>query len=111
MEVSTKQFKHCDLVEVAGRIDSATSPEFNAALEAVLADNRFKIVIDLSKVEFMSSAGFRVLISAQKECKRYNRGEVVFASIPANIYSALDLAGFNALFRSFDDVTSAVGAF
>lgn len=111
MEVTTKQFKHCDLVEIDGRIDSATAPELNSALEAILNDNRFKVVVDLSKVEFMSSAGFRVLISAQKNCKRYNRGEIVFAAIPANIYSALDLAGFNALFRSFDDVTSAVGAF
>ena len=111
MEVTTKQFKHCDLVEINGRIDSATAPELNAALESVMAENRFKIVVDLVKVEFMSSAGFRVLISAQKNCKRYNRGEVVFAAIPKNIYSALDLAGFNALFRSFEDVTSAVGAF
>ncbi len=59
----------------------------------------------------MSSAGLRVLINAQKACKRYNRGEVVLAALPANISSALDLAGFIPLFSIFKDVTAAVGSF
>jgi anti-sigma B factor antagonist len=59
----------------------------------------------------MSSAGLRVLINAQKTCRRYNRGEVVLAAIPANIHSALDLAGFIPLFKIFDDTLTGVGNF
>lgn len=109
MEVTTKQFKHCDLVAVSGRVDSATSPKLGTALEAIAAEGRFKLVIDMTALEYMSSAGFRTLISAQRNCKRYNRGEIVLASVPANINSALELAGFTALFRIFPDVTTAVG--
>jgi len=59
----------------------------------------------------MSSAGLRVLVNTQKNCKRFNRGEVVLASVPSNICASLDLAGFVPLFKIFDDVTAAVGYF
>ncbi len=109
MEVTSKQFKHCDLVAVKGRIDSATAPKLGEALEAITAEGRFKIVLDMAELEYMSSAGFRALIAAQRNCKRYNRGEVVMANVPENIHSALELAGFTTLFRIFPDVTTAVG--
>ncbi len=111
MEVSNQQFKRCDLITITGRVDSATAPKFAEALEKIGGESRFKIVVDLSGVEYMSSAGFRALIAAQRNCKRYNRGEVVLANVPTNIYSALELAGFTNLFQIFSDVTAAVGYF
>lgn len=111
MEITTSQFKHCDLITVTGRVDSSTAPQFAEALNAIMSEGRYKIVFDLDKVDFLSSAGLRVLINAQKTCKRYNRGEIVLARIPANIYSALDLVGFTRLFKIFPDVLSAVGNF
>jgi anti-sigma B factor antagonist len=109
MEVTTTQYKRCDLVKAVGRVDSATAPQLAAAFDEIVNNGRFKIVFDMKDVEYMSSAGLRVLISVQKNCKRYNRGEVVLAVVPKRIYDALDLAGFVPLFRFFDDVTDAVG--
>ena len=111
MLITNTPYKHCDLVKVEGRVDSSTAPQLAEALEAITNAGRFKIVLDLSDVSFMSSAGLRVLINTQKTCRRYNRGEIVLASIPANIYSALDLAGFIPLFNVYDDSLTAVGNF
>lgn len=111
MEVNATQHKRCDMVAAKGRVDSQTAPQFAEALDEITDSGRFKIVIDMSGVEFMSSAGLRVLINAQKSCKRYNRGEVVLAAVPQRIFEALDLAGFVPLFAFFDDVTAAVGHF
>jgi anti-sigma B factor antagonist len=111
MEITITQFKHCDLVKVSGRIDSATAPKFAEALDSIINQGRYKIVLDLEDVEFMSSAGLRVLISAQKACRRYNRGEVALALVPQRLYEAMDLAGFVPLFTFYDDITSAVGSF
>jgi len=68
-------------------------------------------VIDMSQLEYMSSAGFRALLAAQRNCKRYNRGEVVLALVPDRIREALELAGFTELFKTFDDLLTAVGHF
>lgn len=111
MEITTTQYKRCDLVKPEGRIDSSSAPKFADALNSITDDSRFRIVIDMSGLEFMSSAGLRVLISTQKICKRYNRGEVVLAALPKNIFAALELTGFTGLFTIFDDVLSAVGHF
>ncbi|NPV76590.1 MAG: STAS domain-containing protein [Anaerolineae bacterium] len=111
MEISNSQFKHCDLITVVGRIDSATAPQFAEVFNSIMNEGRYKIVLDMEKIDFISSAGLRVLINSQKTCKRYNRGEVVLTNVPPNIFSALDLAGFTRLFKIFPDVLTAVGNF
>jgi anti-sigma B factor antagonist len=72
---------------------------------------RYKIVLDLAQLEFISSAGLRIFVNTQKTCKRYNRGEVILARIPSNIYNSLELVGFTSLFKIYDDVLTAVGSF
>jgi len=111
MEISTKQFKHCDQVSVTGRVDSATAPKLSEVLEALNDEGRYKIVLDMSGAEYMSSAGFRAILAAHKNCKRYNRGEVVLAMVPAQIYEAFELTGMTSLFKFFNDITEAVGNF
>ena len=111
MEVTTIQYKHCDLLKAKGRIDSATASQLSEAVDEITNAGRYKIVFDLSDVEYMSSAGLRVLIGTQKICKRYNRGEIVLALVPERIYDALELAGFVPLFKFFDNVLDAVGNF
>jgi anti-sigma B factor antagonist len=111
MEVTTQQFKRCDLVKATGRVDSATAPQLEAAFNAIMEDDRYRIVFDMSDLDFISSAGLRVLINTQKTCKRWNRGQLVLASVPERILDALDLAGFIPLFAFYDDVVEAVGSF
>ena len=111
MEITTQEFKHCDLIAVKGRVDSATAPQFAKALETANDNGRFKLALDMSELEYMSSAGFRALLAAQRNCKRYNRGEVVLVRVPDRIREALELAGFTELFKTFDDPVTAVGSF
>lgn len=111
MEISTQEFKHGDLLSVKGRVDSATAPDFTKALEKITENGRFKIAIDMSELEYMSSAGFRALLASQRNCKRYNRGELVLVKVPERIREALELAGFTELFKTFDDPLEAVGNF
>jgi len=111
MEITVKQFKNCDMLVVSGRIDSSTAPQFTEALEAVTGSGRYKIVLDMTDLEYMSSAGFRALLSSQRDCKRYNRGEVVLAAVPERVQEALELAGFTELFKTFPEVVEAVGNF
>jgi anti-sigma B factor antagonist len=112
MELTTNQYKACDLVKITGRIDSFTAPQLADALRAITDTGRFKVVLDLTDVNYVSSAGLRVMIDVQKTCKQtLNRGEVVLACVPQRIYETLDLAGFVPLFRFFDNVTTAVGSF
>ena len=111
MEITVKEFKHCDMITVKGRVDSSTAPQLAQALEAANDGGKYKLVVDMEGLEYMSSAGFRALLAAQRNCKRYNRGEVVLAKVPERIREAPELAGFTELFKTFDDSLMAVGHF
>ncbi len=111
MEITTQHYKHCDLIKVKGRVDSFTAPKLSEAIEGINKSEGFKIVIDMSELEYMSSAGFRALLVGQRNCKRYNRGEIVLAGVPKRIFDAFELTGFTPLFNIFDDTITAVGYF
>jgi anti-sigma B factor antagonist len=111
MEITTTRYKHSDLVKATGRIDSATAPRVAETLNAIMDEGRYKLILDMGDVTFISSAGLRVLVNTQKACRRYNRGELALTNLPPNIHSALDLAGFTAMFQIFDDNLTAVGSF
>jgi len=111
MELTSERLRRCDLVRATGRIDSQTAPQLAEAFQAITGDGRHSIVFDMSDVEFVSSAGLRVLVDVQKTCKHLNRGELVLAAVPPRIYETLDLVGFVPLFTIFDGVVEAVGSF
>jgi anti-sigma B factor antagonist len=81
MPVTTTQNEDCDVVAMDGRIDTNTAPELKDAFSALMDDKRYKIVFDMTDVEFISSAGVWALLETQKSCKRWNRGDLVLAHV------------------------------
>lgn len=109
MEVTVEPYKRCDVIKISGRIDSETVPDLRQALTSLTDSGRFILVLDMTDVSFVSSAGWWVLIDSQKTCKKNGRGEVVLAALADRIKSSLELVGMNEYFRTFDNVTEAVG--
>ena len=110
MEISTKDMKRVSLVTVSGRVDSATAPDFEKALQALVQANRSQIVLDLKGVEYMSSAGIRGMVSALKAAKN-GGGDVRLAHPSARVKEVLELAGLVSIFTIYDDLVEAVGSF
>jgi len=108
MEITVKELKQTELITIKGRVDSVEASRLAQALEAANHRGKYKIVVDMSQLEYMSSAGFRALGNAQRNSKRYNRGEVVLVQVPNLIREALELVGLAEYFNMFDNVTSAL---
>jgi anti-sigma B factor antagonist len=111
MEVTASKLKRCLLITADGRIDSSTAPKLQSVINEAIDEGNYKLVLDMTKVEFISSAGLWVLVNAQKKCKRFNRGEVILTCLSKRIHDALELAGFIPYFKIFEDPTQAVGSF
>lgn len=108
MEITVKEFEQVELITLNGRLDSVEAPRLAQALEAASQRGRYKIVVDMSQLDYMSSAGFRALGDAQRNSKHHNRGEVLLVQVRDNIREALELVGFADYFHTFDDVPSAL---
>mgnify|MGYP000867573881 CR=1 FL=1 len=111
MEFVITEYKHCDLVEIIGRIDSYSAPKIEEALNAFIADNHYHFVIDLNKTSYISSSGILSFVNIQKRFINQNRGKIVFSCVPERILNSFKLAGFDRLFEFYEDTVSAVGRF
>jgi len=111
MDYKITELKRCNLLEVTGRVDSSTAPKLSQAFDEITETGNYRIVFNMQELEFISSAGLWVMVNALKKCKRFNRGEIVLAEVPEQVYHALDLAGFIPYFKVFEDATQAVGSF
>ena len=67
MELSERKDNDVTVLEVVGRVDSVTAPDLGAKLTSILSTPPRRVLIDFGKLEYISSAGFRVLFLASKQ--------------------------------------------
>lgn len=109
-KIVSKQLKRGDVVEVTGRVDSGTAPQFEAAIQKIIDEGRYRIVVDMTGVEYLSSAAFRVLISALKQVKKgTRRGNIHLAGVSPKLMEVFKLGGFDELFKFYNTSVDAVG--
>lgn len=112
MEIKAETMKRCELVTVAGRVDSSTAPELENVLLGLIQTGNKNIVVNLRDTTFISSAGLKALLSAlMKVRKMVPPGDVVVSEIKPELRESFDLVGFDRLFKFYDDNLHAVGGF
>ena len=79
-------------VTVNGRIDTVTAPEFEAGVKPYL-DGVTQLTIDFKDVNYVSSAGLRVLLTAQKVMS--NQGSMKIQHVNASIMEIFEITGFS----------------
>lgn len=109
VDIQVEDLKRVELVTVSGRIDSSNAAQFDAVLKEV-ASRKHNIVLDMSGVDYISSAGLRAIVALLRESKK-QKGDVRLANPSARVVEVLSLAGLDSLFQVFDSTTSAVGSF
>lgn len=77
-------------VIIEGSIDSTTAPQFSEALEDL--EGVEKLVLDFEKVEYISSAGIRVILAAYKSMNK--KDAIKLVKVNKSVYSALFITGF-----------------
>ncbi len=110
MELSVKPLKQVDIISVSGRIDSATTREFENALKGLQDRGRHKLVLQLKDLEYISSNGLRAMVATLKHVRSHN-GDLILLQPSDRIRDTLGLVGFQSLFNIYDDALDAVDAF
>ena len=76
---------------VAGRLDTQTAPELETELDAVLPGIK-ELVFDMANLEYVSSAGLRVILKAQKTMN--TQGSMKLTGVNDSIMEVFDITGF-----------------
>jgi len=106
MEIIVREIKHAVLITITERLDGSTSPEVEHVIASLQNQGRYKLVIDVSRVDYISSAGYRVLLSAQRNSKRHEHGEVILVGVPESIRQTLDISGFTDYFKIYNELSA-----
>lgn len=78
-------------LNVSGRLDTTTAPQLERTLNAEL-DGISTLILDVQNLEYLSSAGLRVLLSAQKQMNR--QGSMTLKNVSAAVLEIFDITGF-----------------
>ena len=79
-----------------GRLDTVTSPNLESRINEVIGDAT-KLTLDFAKLEYISSAGLRVLLGALQDME--GKGEMVVCNLTRSVRDVFILTGFNRLFN------------
>ncbi|WP_321404748.1 STAS domain-containing protein [Maridesulfovibrio sp.] len=96
--------------QLKGRLDSNTSNDFEEKLLNSIQGGESKIILDFENLEYISSAGLRVLLKAARELKGGD-GKLLLCSLKDYIREVFDLSGFVSFLPIYDSMDECLGAF
>lgn len=91
MNIKQKKENKTVTIYVSGRIDTATAPEFLEYLKGAMPGAE-ELVLDLQEVDYISSAGLRVILFAQKTMN--SQGSLTITHVSSDIMETFELTGF-----------------
>lgn len=110
MELSPRNQQGAMILSPEGRIDHSNAAAFRSALEPYLPDCKpdgRRIVLDLSRLSYISSAGLRILMITAKQVKS-QQGIIVVAAMQPVVREIFEISKFTLVLKCFDSVNEAL---
>jgi anti-anti-sigma factor len=108
MEISTRTSGGVHIVAISGSLDSTTSPGAQKALDQVVAGAK-KVALDFTQLDYISSAGLRVLLGAAKQL-RGSGGKLGMFGLNQSVREVFEISGFSTILSVYPSEADAVAA-
>ena len=96
MEITEERRGDISILGIIGRLDSSSSKDLEEKMLSLIASSQGKLVIDLSQLDYVSSAGLRVFLLAAKRMDGA-KGKMILCSLKDTVKQVFDIAGFSSL--------------
>ena len=110
MEITTKDMNEIKVLQFQGHLDSNTSQEAEKFLNDLLGQQAKKILVDFEKLDYISSAGLRVLLSTAKQLKTVD-GKLRLCNLNETVQEIFDMSGFSTILEVFRTEAQALEGF
>ncbi|TAL53699.1 MAG: anti-sigma factor antagonist [Methylovulum sp.] len=107
MDLQTRTENNAIVITISGRLDTVTAPEYEKKILELIEGGNNRFVVDFEQLDFISSAGLRVLLLMAKLLKEKN-GQVRLANVKGNVYSVFEMSGFTTLFKMENSIAAAL---
>ena len=109
MDLTTEKRGDVMLLGIKGRLDASTANKLEEKLLASIDKGERRLALDCSQLDYISSAGLRVLLLTVKRLSSGN-GKLVLYALKDQVKEVFDIAGFSPLFPSFTTQEEALGS-
>ena len=99
------------VIKISGRWDHLTNPQVENALTQLLQKKQFWIVLDLSELEFINSAGIKTIGASLREIRKPNRGDIRVSGMKCAVLRTFERCGYLELIQSYEDLEIAIESF
>ncbi len=107
MEINSRKEKGSLIVSAKGRIDAVTAPDFEKSLSEWISQGESTMIVNLSELEYISSAGLRSILAIAKVLKAKG-GKMIFACLKGTVKDVFKISGFGSIFQIFDTEDEAL---
>lgn len=97
-------------LHIGGFLDAHTAPHLEEAIQNLIDEQRFHIVVNFKDLNYISSAGLGVFMGFVEQVRK-NNGDIKMCSMTPKIFRVFDLLGFPTLFEIVDEEQVAVKKF
>jgi anti-sigma B factor antagonist/stage II sporulation protein AA (anti-sigma F factor antagonist) len=95
------------ILRLDGRLDAATTPVLERKIDTLINENRHYLMLDFLRVDYLSSAGMRLLLSIANKLKAKQGGLLLF-SVGEDVMEIIKLAGFEKILYIFESEQEAL---
>ncbi len=107
MKIELYDDGNISVISVAGLLDSNTAVEFGKATQSILEQGKKTILVDMSQLEYISSAGLREFHGLFKAIKKVS-GKLALCSLQDDVFEVFSIAGLEGIFNLFESYDLAV---
>ena len=107
LEVTLEEVDRKMVLRLDGRIDTASSSILEKKIDGLIEDNHHQILLDFANVDYLSSAGMRLLLSTTKKLKAKG-GILVIFSIDEEVKKVIQMAGFEGILQLCKNESEAI---
>ncbi len=107
MNITGSKVGEINIVQIEGRLDTTNYGELEHHLSSLTDNNEVQILLDMDKLEYISSSGLRILLMFLKKVKAAD-GRFMLCSMSPDIKGIFEISGFINIFEIFDDQETAL---
>ncbi|MFZ0564641.1 MAG: STAS domain-containing protein [Chlamydiales bacterium] len=100
METEVEERGDTVLIRLKGRLDAASSPQLEKQINAIIDSGFFKLILNFSEVDYLSSSGMRLMLSVSKKLKHLE-GKVVACNLNDDVMEIIKMAGFHQVLEFY----------
>jgi len=110
MEINIREVNGVNIVEFIGNLDTNTAPEAENQINGLLDGGASKILVNFENLNYISSAGLRVLLATAKKMMA-SSGSLKICSLNNTVQEVFDISGFSTILSLAANETDALAAF